>query len=107
MQEQKEQDDEPGEQPGDALQPDVPQPDTPQPDAPQPDAPQPDAPQPDTLQPDAPEQQDAYTQRLALLSSSLDALKREDSEAIDRMAAEASAKDCTGWFKWTRWDEHL
>jgi hypothetical protein len=48
-----------------------------------------------------------FKQRLALLSSSLEALKREDSEAIDRMAEEASAKDRTGWFKRTRWDEHL
>jgi hypothetical protein len=48
-----------------------------------------------------------YKQRLGLLSSSLEALKREDSEAIDRMAEEASAKDRTGWFKRTRWDEHL
>jgi hypothetical protein len=48
-----------------------------------------------------------YKQRLSLLPSSLEALKREDSEAIDRMAEEASAKDRTGWFKRTRWDEHL
>ena len=53
------------------------------------------------------ERQGDYKQRLALLSSSLEALKREDSEAIDRMAEEASAKDRTGWFKRTRWDEHL
>jgi hypothetical protein len=52
-------------------------------------------------------QQGDYNQRLALLSSRLEALKREDSEAINRMAEEASAKDCTGWFKRTRWDEHL
>jgi hypothetical protein len=42
-----------------------------------------------------------------LLFSSLEALKREDSEAIDRMAEKPSAKDRTGWFKQTRWDEHL
>jgi hypothetical protein len=48
-----------------------------------------------------------FKQRLALLSSSLEALKREDSEAIDRMAEEASAKDRASWFKRTRWDEHL
>jgi hypothetical protein len=48
-----------------------------------------------------------FKQRLALLSSSLEALKREDSAAINRMAEEASAKDRTGWFKRTRWDEHL
>jgi hypothetical protein len=53
------------------------------------------------------EQQGDYKQRLSLLSSSLEALKREDSKAIDRMEEEALAKDCTGWFKRTRWDEHL
>jgi hypothetical protein len=53
------------------------------------------------------ERQDDYKQRLALLSSRLEALKRKDSEAINRMAEEASAKDRTGWFKRTRWDEHL
>jgi FtsZ-interacting cell division protein YlmF len=53
------------------------------------------------------ERQGDYKQRLSLLSSSLEALKREDSEAINRMAEEASAKDRTGWFKRTRWDEHL
>jgi hypothetical protein len=53
------------------------------------------------------EQQQSDEQRLALLSSSLEALKRKDSEAINRMAEEASAKDRTGWFKRTRWDEHL
>ena len=53
------------------------------------------------------ERQSHYKQRLALLSSSLEALKHEDSEAINRMAEEASAKDRTGWFKRTRWDEHL
>jgi FtsZ-interacting cell division protein YlmF len=53
------------------------------------------------------ERQGDYKQRLSLLSSSLEALKREDTEAIDRMAEEASAKDRTGWFKRTRWDEHL
>jgi FtsZ-interacting cell division protein YlmF len=53
------------------------------------------------------ERQSDYKQRSALLYSSLEALKREDSEAIDRMAEEASAKDRTGGFKRTRWDEHL
>ncbi|KAF2831824.1 hypothetical protein CC86DRAFT_463609 [Ophiobolus disseminans] len=48
------------------------------------------------------ERQGGYQQRLALLSSTLGALKREDSKAIDRMAAEASAKDRTGWFKRTQ-----
>jgi hypothetical protein len=32
---------------------------------------------------------------------------RKDSDAIERIAEEASAKDRTGWFKRTRWDEHL
>jgi hypothetical protein len=53
------------------------------------------------------ERQGDYKLRLSLLSSSLEAIKREDSEAINRMAEEASAKDRTGWFKRTRWDEHL
>jgi hypothetical protein len=53
------------------------------------------------------ERQGDYKQRLALLSSSLEALKRKDSEAINRIAEEASAKDRTGWFKQTQWDEHL
>jgi hypothetical protein len=44
---------------------------------------------------------------LFCLSSSLEALKQEDCKAIDRIAEEASAKDRTGWFKRTRWDEHL
>jgi TATA-binding protein-associated factor Taf7 len=48
------------------------------------------------------ERQGDYKQRLALLSSSLEALKREDSEAINCIAEEASAKDRTGWFKRTR-----
>jgi hypothetical protein len=52
-------------------------------------------------------QQGDYKQRLALISSSLEALKREDSKAINRIAEEASTKDRTGWFKRTRWDEHL
>jgi hypothetical protein len=34
-------------------------------------------------------------------------LKREDSEAMNRIAEDASAKDRTGWFKRARWDEHL
>jgi hypothetical protein len=48
------------------------------------------------------ERQGNYKQRLALLSSSLEALKREDSKAINRMAEEVSAKDRTGWFKRTQ-----
>ncbi|KAF2023593.1 hypothetical protein EK21DRAFT_94781 [Setomelanomma holmii] len=39
------------------------------------------------------ERQSDYKQRLAHLSSGLEALKREDSEAIHRMTEEASAKD--------------
>jgi hypothetical protein len=53
------------------------------------------------------ERQVNYMQRLSLLSSSLEALKHEDSKAIDRIAEEASANDRTGWFKRIRWDEHL
>ncbi|KAF2818031.1 hypothetical protein CC86DRAFT_461270 [Ophiobolus disseminans] len=53
------------------------------------------------------ERQGGYQQRLALLSSPLGALKRKDSKAIDCIAAEASAKDRTGWFKRTQWDKHL
>jgi hypothetical protein len=41
-------------------------------------------------------QQGDYKQTLAYLASSLTALKRKDSEAIDRIAKESSAKDCTG-----------
>lgn len=52
-------------------------------------------------------QQSDYQQTLTYLSSSLATLKREDSEAIDRIAGEASAKDRIGWFKRTRWDKHL
>jgi hypothetical protein len=32
---------------------------------------------------------------------------RKDSDAMERIAEEASAKDCTGWFKRTQWDKHL
>jgi hypothetical protein len=46
-------------------------------------------------------QQGDYKQTLAYLASSLTALKRKDSEAIDRIAKESSAKDRTGWFKRT------
>jgi hypothetical protein len=42
------------------------------------------------------EQRDDYKQTFAYLSSRLTALKRKDSEAIDRIAEEASAKDRTG-----------
>jgi hypothetical protein len=38
---------------------------------------------------------------------SLEAIKREDSKAINCIAEEASVKDRTGWFKRTQWDEHL
>jgi hypothetical protein len=53
------------------------------------------------------ERQGDYKQRLALLSSSLEALKHKDNEAINCIAEETSAKDRTGWFKRTQWDEHL
>jgi hypothetical protein len=52
-------------------------------------------------------QQGDYKQTLAYLASSLTALKRKDSEAIDCIAEESLAKDRTGWFKRTQWDEHL
>jgi outer membrane protein OmpA-like peptidoglycan-associated protein len=45
------------------------------------------------------EQQSNYKQRLALFSSSLEALKHKDSKAIDCIAEETSAKNCTSWFK--------
>jgi hypothetical protein len=45
------------------------------------------------------EQQSNYKQRLALFSLSLEALKHKDSKAIDCIAEETSAKNCTGWFK--------
>jgi hypothetical protein len=44
---------------------------------------------------------------LFCLPPSLEALNQEDCKAINRIAEEASAKDRTGWFKRTRWDEHL
>jgi hypothetical protein len=53
------------------------------------------------------EQQSDYKQTLASLASSLTALKCKDSEAIDHIAEESLAKDRTGWFKRTQWDEHL
>jgi hypothetical protein len=34
-------------------------------------------------------------------------LKRKDGKAINRIAKDALAKDRIGWFKRTRWDEHL
>lgn len=49
----------------------------------------------------------SYQQRLAYLSCECDAIKRKDREAIERIAEEADAKDRTGWFKRTQWDEHL
>jgi hypothetical protein len=53
------------------------------------------------------EQQGNFKQRLAPLFLSLEALKRKDSEAINCIAEEASAMDCTGWFKQTQWVGHL
>jgi hypothetical protein len=32
---------------------------------------------------------------------------RKDSDAMECIAEEASAKDCIGWFKRTQWDKHL
>lgn len=59
-------------------------------------------------QPQQPQEpREPQQQALAHLSSTWEALKRKDSEAVERIAEEASAKDRTGWFKWTRWDEHL
>jgi hypothetical protein len=34
-------------------------------------------------------------------------IARKDSDAIERIAEEASAKDRIGWFKRTQWDKHL
>jgi hypothetical protein len=53
------------------------------------------------------DQAESYQQRLACLSYEWDAVEQKDSEAIELIAEEVSAKDCTGWFKRTRWDEHL
>jgi hypothetical protein len=53
------------------------------------------------------DQATSYHQRLAYLSREYDAVERNDSEAIERIAEEADAKDRTGWFKRTQWDEHL
>ncbi|KAF5850042.1 hypothetical protein GGP41_005488, partial [Bipolaris sorokiniana] len=36
-----------------------------------------------------------------------DAIERKDREDIERIVEEADAKDRTGWFKRTQWDEHL
>ena len=60
-------------------------------------------------QPRTAEQQevDDCKQRLAALSHAWDAIARRDSDAIEQIAEETSAKDRTGWFKRTRWDEHL
>ena len=49
----------------------------------------------------------SYQQRLASLSYEWDAAERKDSEDIAHIAEEALAKDRTGWFKRTQWDEHL
>ncbi|KAF2024024.1 hypothetical protein EK21DRAFT_118223 [Setomelanomma holmii] len=53
------------------------------------------------------ERQSDCKQRLTRLSLSWEALKRKNSEAIDCIAEETSAKDRTGWFKRTQWDKHL
>jgi hypothetical protein len=65
--------------------------------------------QPKQSQPRTAEQQEAddRKQRLAALSHAWDAIARRDSDAIEQIAEETSAKDRTGWFKRTRWDEHL
>ncbi|EMD58131.1 hypothetical protein COCSADRAFT_165875 [Bipolaris sorokiniana ND90Pr] len=52
-------------------------------------------------------QEVSYQQRLAYLSCECDTIERKDREAIERIAEEADAKDRTGWFKRTQWDEHL
>jgi hypothetical protein len=44
---------------------------------------------------------------LASLAYERSALEQEDSNAIRRIAGEVSSKDCTGWIKRPRWDEHL
>jgi hypothetical protein len=60
-------------------------------------------------QPQTAEQKEAesYKQRLATLSQEWETIARKDSDAIERIAEEASAKDRTGWFKRTQWDKHL
>jgi hypothetical protein len=45
---------------------------------------------------------DGYKQRLATLSQEWETVARKDSNAIERIAEEASAKDRTGWFKRTQ-----
>jgi hypothetical protein len=50
---------------------------------------------------------DSYKQRLATLSREWETVARKESDAIERVAEEASAKDRTGWFKRTQWDKHL
>jgi hypothetical protein len=97
-------------QQGDAQQGDKQQGDAQQGDKQQGDAHQGDKRQGDAQQGDKQqewEQQSDYKQALSYLSSSLAALKRKDSEAIDCIAEQTLAKDRTGWFKRTRWDEHL
>lgn len=49
----------------------------------------------------------SYQQRLAYLSCECDTIERKNREDIERIAEEADAKDRTGWFKRTQWDEHL
>ena len=49
----------------------------------------------------------SYKQRLATLSREWETVARKESDAIERVAEEASAKDRTGWFKRTQWDKHL
>jgi len=46
-------------------------------------------------------------QRLASLTYEWETAEQRDREAIECIAEQASAKDRTGWFKRTRWDEHL
>jgi hypothetical protein len=55
----------------------------------------------------AEEEEDGCKQTLARLLYEWQALEQEESKAMEHMAEEASAKDCTGWFKRTQWDEHL
>jgi hypothetical protein len=44
----------------------------------------------------------SYQQRRATLSQEWETVARKDSDAIERIAEEASAKDRTGWFKRTQ-----
>jgi hypothetical protein len=55
------------------------------------------------------EQQEAESgkQLQAALLHEWEAVAGKDRDAIEQIAKEASTKDRTGWFKRTRWDEHL